>query len=131
MKLLILKNYHNQYSIIGLNYNKDYIVDKIQLELKKLRFKLSYNGTRFLIDCIYNAYLIKEKVNINLSKDIFPILAKKYNKSINTIHGDIKSSINSMYYDCDSTILKEYFNYYQIEKPKLKELIFTVISKIE
>ena len=33
-----------------------------------------------------------------------------------------------MFYDCDESTLKEYFNYYELEKPKLKELIFEVID---
>ena len=36
-----------------------------------------------------------------------------------------------MFFDCDENTLKQYFNYYELEKPKLKELVFKVIDHIK
>ena len=104
---------------------------KIHKELEKLHFKNSYNGTQYLIETIYEICIRECIWNVNLSKDIFPILSNKYNKSTNTIHSNIKKAISIMFFDCDENTLKQYFNYYELEKPKLKELIFKVIDHIK
>lgn len=116
-------NYLHQRNSSDLKY-------KIYKELEKLHFKISYNGTQYLIETIYEICLRNCIWNVNLSKDIFPILSNKYKKSTNTIHSNIKKAISVMFYDCDENALKEYFNYYELEKPKLKELIFKVIDHI-
>lgn len=116
-----IRNYLKQKNNNNLKY-------KICKELDKLHFKFSYNGTQYLVETIYEICLRNYICDVNLSKDIFPILSNKYNKSINTIHSNIKKTISIMFYDCDESTLKEYFNYYELEKPKLKELIFKVID---
>ena len=117
-------------AIIGVNNERKVILGKIQRELNKLHFKYSYHGTQYLIEPIYEVYKIRNKLNLKLSKDIYPIIAKKYNKSIDTIHSNMKKSVTAMYYDCDEKFLKEYFNYYETLKPKLKDLIFKIVDKI-
>lgn len=122
--LKLLNNYLDQKNIRNLK-------NKIYRELDKLHFKFYYNGTQYLAEAIHEICLRKCIWNVNLSKDIFPILANKYNKSTNTIHCNIKKAISIMFYDCDKKTLKEYFNYYELEKPKLKNLIFKVIEHID
>ena len=119
----VITNYVDKYSFLNLKL-------KIAEELSKLNFKFSYNGTQYLIDCIYEVYSRNYIWNVNLSKEIFPILSIKYNKPINTIHNDIKHAINNMYFDCEEEILKKYFYYFELEKPKLKNLIFKVINNL-
>lgn len=106
------------------------IIKKVSSELEKLNFNFSYSGTKYLIDSIYQVYIMNELDSKNLSKKIYPIVAKKYKKITDTIYGDIKQAINSMYYDCDEKVLKKYFNYNIAIKPKPKEIIYTVLSKI-
>lgn len=116
--------YLHQKNVNNLKY-------KIYKELEKLHFKSSYNGTQYLIETIYEICIRECIWNVNLSKDIFPILSNKYNKSTNTIHSDIKKAISIMFFDCDENTLKQYFNYYELEKTKLKELVFKVIDHIK
>lgn len=112
--------------------NDDIIINKIKNELKKLNFNFSHVGTNYLISTIYETYKCKSNININLSKDIFTIVGKKFNKSPNTIHSGIKKTIINMYYDCKESIVMKYFNYYCFdERPRLKEIIFEIISKIQ
>ena len=66
----------------------------------------------------------------NLSKNIYPIIGKRYNKSANTIYCDIKQAVKAMYYDCEEETINEYFHYSYFMKPKLKEIIFTILRKI-
>lgn len=114
-----------------IKQNKEIVINKIKEELQKLHFKLSYKGTQYLISCIYHVLLLKDYFNFNLFKDIFPIVAKEYNKSIDCIYGSIKTAIKNMYFDCKEDILKDYFHYYEIEKsPKPKDVIYQIVENI-
>lgn len=116
-------------SIIKLKKSKD-ILQKINNELKKLHYNFSYNGTRYLAETIYEIYNRNNENSDNLKKYIYPIIAHRHKKTINTICGNIKQATNSMYFDCDEETLKKYFNYSYCTKPKVKEVIFTVLNNI-
>lgn len=113
-----------------LDNNANMILEKINNELSILNFNFSYVGTRYLKECIYELYIRKDENLANLSKEIYPIIAKKYNKSVNNIYSNIKQSIKIMYYDCDSIVLTHYFNYSYCVQPKAKEIIFTILNKL-
>ena len=66
----------------------------------------------------------------NLNKNIYPVIAKKYNKTVNNVKCSITSATTSMFYDCDETRLKNYFNFYTVIKPKPKVVIHTILNKI-
>lgn len=110
-------------------FNKSILLSKIYKELEYIGYNLSYNGTRYLaesIALIYNNYDCSE----NLNKDVYTVIAKKYNKTVNTVKGNIRAATNSMFYECDENRLKDYFNFYTISKPKPKLVIFTVLNKL-
>ena len=103
--------------------------NKINKELEFIGYNLSYNGTKYLsesIALIYNNYYSSE----NLSKNIYPVIAKKHNKTVNTIKCNIISATNSMYYKCNEIKLKQYFNLCTTTKPKPKLVIHTVLNKL-
>lgn len=105
------------------------LLGKIYEELKYIGYNPSYYGARYLaesIALIYGNYDCSE----NLNKNIYPILAKRHNKTINTIKGDIRSATNSMFYECDESRLKTYFNFYTVSKPKPKLVIYTILNKL-
>ena len=110
--------------------NKLIIKKKINHELEKLHFNFSYIGTKYLNECIYELYNSNNTDYENLSKNIYPIIGKRYNKSANTIYCDIKQSVKAMYYDCEEKTINEYFKYSYFMKPKLKEIIFTILKNI-
>lgn len=110
--------------------NKEFIFCKINKELRALHFNFSYAGTKYLRDCIYETYKRGDKELTNLSKNIYPIVAKRYNKSPNNIHTNIKQAVKSMYFDCEESILNKYFNYDYCMKPRVKEIIFIILSKL-
>lgn len=117
--------------VIDESKYKEKIRKVIEKELKILNFNFTYEGTRYLVDCIYRIYLL-EKSNKEISaNNIYQIIANHYNKTANTIYGDIKQAINAMYYDCEEKILKEYFRYNFVMRPKPKEVIYTIARKIK
>lgn len=100
------------------------------LTIKDSPYNFSYNGTRYLSETIFEIYKKEDFLIDNLKKDIYPIIAKRHNKSVNTICGNIKQATKCMCLDCDEKILNDYFCYSYFVKPKLKEIIFTILNKI-
>lgn len=119
--------------LINKNNNKNVekrIRNKIKVELKKMKFKHSYNGTNYLIETIYILYTLKMYYNFNLEKDIYPIIVKKYGTSSNNIKNNIENAIEKMFYDCDEKILEDYIDDYDFSKPKPKMIIRAVLKRI-
>ena len=109
----------------------DSIRNKIKIELENLKFDFSYIGTKYLSECIYECYLKSNAYNFNLNKHIYPIISKKYNKTINSIKASIFQSTSIMYYEIDKDILSDYFGYNIINKPKPKDIISTILQRIQ
>ena len=109
---------------------KAIIKSKIYNELQNLNYNFSYIGTQYLIECIFILYNYNNP-SINLSKDVYPRIAKKYLTSTNTIKVDIFQAILNSYYDCEQSKLEKYFNRYFYSKPKTKDIIYKVLEKIK
>jgi hypothetical protein len=127
----------NQINDIIFNKNKEKIMKKqdvlkrIQLEMKKLNFKFSYIGTKYMLECIFEIYLNKDYENINLNRDIYPIIAKRYNTSINNIKSNITQSYIRMIYDCSIDTLEDYLKIYVgKQNPKKKEVINAILRNV-
>lgn len=101
---------------------------EISFHLNTLGYNPSHSGTRYLADSIYEIYIRKDIFQENLKKDIYPILSNRYNKTINNIKCSITKATKVMCIQCNENIFKEYFKYYNT--PTVKEVIFTILSKI-
>lgn len=112
--------------------NSKIIKEKINKLLHDLNFNFSYVGTKYLSDCIYETYYLYKHHTVNLQKDVYPIIAKKYNKSVSNIKSCIFKSINLMYYDCEEEILKNFLKLnILISNPKPKDFIIEIIEKLQ
>ncbi len=107
-----------------------FIKRKIQQELIKLNYNYSYIGTQYLVDAILEIYKSGYNLEGNLIKEIYPIIAKRYRKKVNTIYCNIKQSTKNMILNCNKQEIKDYFNYEYFIKPKVKEIIITILNKI-
>lgn len=113
------------------NYKKQVIIkNKINRELDKLNYNFSYIGTQYLSECIYEIY-IKNLLSFNLSKDIYPIIAKKHSTTVNNIKCNIFQSTLNSYCDCEQKKLEQYFKRYFYDKPKTKGIIYTILEHIK
>ncbi len=65
-----------------------------------------------------------------MNKEIYPIISKKYNKTINSIRINIFQTISIMYNEIEKKKLSNYFGYNVIAKPKTKEVIINILEKI-
>ena len=100
------------------------------MELSYLKFNMSYKGTKYLAECIYLLYN-RELSKVNLSKEIYPILGKKYNTNSINIKCNIFQACNNSYFECEQDILEKYFNLPICAKPKTMELIIEIIRHIK
>lgn len=114
-----------------LNIKEKNIKGQISNELTSIGYSISHNGTQYLIDIIEMLYYREGELIENLSKYVYPIIAKRYNQTSNNIKTSISRATESMYYDCDEKRLIDYFNLNIIKKPKTKTVINTVLLKIK
>lgn len=111
--------------------DEDNLKEKIINELLYLNYDISNIGTIYLIEVI--KYIILKKPNKesnNLTKEIYPIIAKRYKDTVHNIKSNIERASNRMYYHCEMNKLQKYFNYNEDMKPNVKTIITTIINKI-
>lgn len=105
-----------------------YTKKRILNEIKGLKFEVTNIGVQYLIDCIL---LIKcNDALYNLEKDIYPIVAKKYNVSANKVKWNIYSCISNMSRNNSVERINRYFGFTYNRTPTPKVLIFTIVNKI-
>lgn len=106
------------------------IKKQIYQELSKIGYNVHYNGTKYLMETIYYLYCKKSHGTYKLEKEVYPIIAKKYSRNINTIKSDIIKATKKINYDNRENELKKYFSYFLDNKIKPKLVINTVLNKI-
>ena len=104
----------------------------INKELSDLNFNFNQCGTKYLAESILEIYYINDYDNMNLSQNIYPIIAKKYNKSVNNIKTNITKAYSNMFNNCSNEYLEYYLKICIIKnkKPKTNDLILGVIRHI-
>lgn len=119
-------------NLVNIKENeKSSIEYKIYNELKTLNYNFSYVGTKYLMETISLLYNTNLWEDIKLEKEIYPIISKKYKKSINTIKCNIIYATNEMFFDCEQEKLLSYLKEYSLLKPGLKKIIFSVLEKLK
>ena len=100
-------------------------------ELTIIGYDITHSGNRYLVEIINNIYDKNLVDCINLEKDIYPLLAKKYRKSPSAIKASIDYATTLMYFKCDANRLMKYFNLSNDKyKPTTKTVIYTILNKI-
>lgn len=105
--------------------------NKISKELEILGYNLKLVGSKYLVETILEIYCKKDYLGNDLKNNIYALLAKRYNKSVNTIYGDIKQATKNMYSVCNKKVIMTYFDLDKYKKPKIQEIIFRVLNKIK
>lgn len=111
--------------------NKSSIEYKICNQLETLHYNFSYVGTKYLMETILLLYNTELWEDTKLEKDIYPIISKKYKKSVNNIKCNIIHATNEMFFDCEQKKLLSYLKEYSSLKPGPKKIIFSVLEKLK
>ena len=98
-------------------------------ELLYLGYNISHKGTSYLFQVIRYIKLNPKYEVDNLSKNVYPIIAKYYNEKVHNIKCYIQRETAEMYANCDIDKLKRYFKYTEDYKPNVKEVIYIVETK--
>ncbi len=102
----------------------------IMRELEYIGYRFKYKGSHYLLDTILQLYSKQNSMVDDLQSVIYPIIAKKYDKSVYNVKSSINKATEHMYYESDSTRLQEYFNFPDDIRPTVKQVVFTVINKL-
>ena len=112
-------------------FNYSIIKNEILHTLSSFCFNTSACGTKYLIDCII--FCLKYPYSLkNLSKYVYPIVAKQNSTSADKIVWNINRSIKSMWrYTPNVQKVSEFFNLESVRKPNIKNIISTFIDNYE
>lgn len=99
-------------------------------ELEKIGYNFKYKGTQYLIDVILLLHKDDDIFINNLQTTLYPIVAKKYGKTMTDIKNCIISATDNMYAECNMENLKNYFSLYEDKKPSIKRVIYTIANKL-
>ena len=98
-------------------------------ELKNFNFKFYSKGFKYLTEVIYMC-ILNEDLLENLTKNVFPKIAKKYNeKSYLNVKWCIEQVIKTMYNNTKIEVISNYFNLDYNLKPSLKFIVYVIVSK--
>ena len=124
--LKISKNYSNIDTIKGKE-----LIGEIENELKYLGVKNSYIGVKYIIESIFILCNLDDYYNYKLENDIYPIIAKRYHKTANSVKSSINYAVSIMYVECKEDILLDYMEEYSLYKTSPKRMIFSVVKRIK
>ncbi|MCI9064232.1 MAG: hypothetical protein HFJ17_06495 [Clostridia bacterium] len=100
-------------------------------ELSKFNMKRCSKGFKYLSEAILICIKDPDYLD-NLTKYVFPIIAKKYNeKSLLNVKWCIDQILKTMYNNTSISLIASYFNIDENLKPSLKLVIYTIVSKYE
>ncbi len=99
-------------------------------ELTTIGYNLKYKGTNYLADTISYILFSQTRIVDSLQTKVYPLVAKKYGKSVNNIKSSMTKCTETMYCECDIHILQEYFGFYIENRPTVKQVICTVVDKL-
>lgn len=112
--------------------DEDIIEQKILNELKYLKYNDKLIGTKYLLESISILAKNPQLNTDNLRKNVFPIIAIKYKKTIQNIKSNINNATILMNCDCEKEIIMEYFKFTNTSaEAKPKQVINTILDKIK
>lgn len=98
-------------------------------ELNKFNFKTYTKGFKYLKEAIYICIVDEDAID-NLSKNVFPKIAAKYNeKSYFNVKWCMEQVIKTIYNNTRIDLISKYFNLDYNFKPSLKFIVYTIVSK--
>lgn len=98
-------------------------------ELSKIGFKVSHNGTKYLV---YSTIIVKlcknDELTNTFEKHIYSIIANKYNTNIYNVKSNMLKAISYAYKHMDREVLTKYFQI-QDNSNATPKLIVSILSR--
>ena len=120
-------------SKVSVKTEKLSLEDEIKLRVKQIGFTDDLLGKQYAIEAVM--IVVKSKNSeINLKTVVYPIIARKHNKTVNSINRAIETSINKAWSIEGDDTWKEFYSasYCGIKgAPTPKEFIFTLAREIK
>lgn len=117
---------------VSSKIDNEILKEQIRNELAKIEYDFDCRGTWYIFEVIYILCMIGKKDKFCLSKEVYPIIERKYQVSENNIKVSIKYATEKMYFDCDEEVLKKYMKRSKFFKaPRAKNVIESVLEKIK
>lgn len=114
-----------------ITMEEDILFERIKTELDYLGYSFSHIGTKYIAEAIYILFSLDNYYNYDLENDIYPIIANKYHKTVNSVKCSITYATDQMYFNCDETILLSYLKEDYSIKPGSKKMMFSIIENIK
>lgn len=131
IKKLINEKYQNETNSTKKSIKiENKVKRKIINELHYLGYDFLHKGSKYLIESIYIIYFFNMDYEFNLEKDVYPIVAKKYNQTWNNVKSAIRYATDIMYYNNEEEKLKEYLKKYKFSKFGVSIIILAILEKI-
>ncbi len=118
------------YNNMSIHCSKISEEQKIINELLYIGFNIKHIGTQYLYEAIMFINKTYPNLEINLERDVYSFIARKYKKSVVNIKNNIIKATNFMYAETPFEILQNYFSYNVDTKPTPKIIIITILKKI-
>lgn len=111
------------------NINLDNLISD---EVSFLDYNFSHTGTLCLIETMKLLYkTTTHYFEINLEKEIYPIVAEKFNTTAHSVKGNIIYATSKMLAECDKTKLCKYLGFNISKSPGSKTIMCTILEKIK
>lgn len=117
-------------TIIKLLKNSEELNKIIYNYLFKIGYNSAHLGTKYLANSIIEIFARKFDSKFKLEKEIYPIVAKKFNTSVHNIKCDITLATKYMNNHCKVKNKQEFFNIFIDEYINTKDIIKCLIFKI-
>lgn len=103
---------------------------RISEELEEIGYSFKYKGTEYIMEAILELRN-KDLLSLgNLQTTLYPLIAKRHNKTVHNVKNCIITATDNMYCECDIEKLKTYFHLCEDEKPSIKRIIYTIASRV-
>lgn len=110
------------------NLNHTQLKNIIQKELTYLGYKPTLKGTKYLLETIYLLLTLENYLDNNLSRDIYPLVAQKFNTTSVNVKYNIRNATLDMYYNCTEDKLSQYLGYKLLYNPNTKDIIDAIVN---